>query len=976
MTLRTATLLLVLGCGELPPPAAPASPAFSYLGPGSMGRFPDVAAHPSWPDVLVAGADVGGVYASDDHGASWTNITRDLPSNGVWAVAFAVTTEGEAEITRVVLGTDSGLFVSDAVDSSAGIELDALDHWAEAGGLEVGDARPLPDTVSALRPLHGNQFSLPIGALAVSEASPGVVWAGVSANAQLNLAQDPKDPASLQRFDRWKVFRSVDSGVTFAPALRFSAPVAGFLTTPFDSPGSVFDILADPDDAALVWVSSDHGLYRSENADADDVEELVWEEIGAEARRRTEDRGVSWTETDPACVLPSVDPAAGSWCLPVQTEARERFAIDPEDGGVLPGYEEHPNLRGLARSEVDGVARLYGTVWDRGHADDEPADCSAALDGDSFIDTTLGWTRGGVYASDDGGESWSWLFTDTGRPGSDADTTALMTAVSYRCDRHSSERNSDDTVTFFGDIAVRPVWEEGDHLVVSALGYQSGLYGYDPGYRTTGAEAWTWLTNTEDEDFYDRFEGNQTLNITGNGEVEASRLLADWDSATEGYPTLTYTQRGLARGTWSSADGFYTFEHLGSDYLGKTGTTRMWRGTGLDDTVVWDVAEYEDALFVGISDGGVLQMTEGSDGTSFINIAKAAWTPNWSVATSDNKEDEARAVEVDPEREVLYVGAFVTSEPYLYQVLRDEAGTWTVIGGRGYTSDATRAEEVSAEVYNGFYSGSPLHRIEVNDLAALPPSAGLDVDLLAATSFGLWSYDAELAAGAQWEPLCPELAEGESFPDLFVDLDTGMAFAAAEDVEQGGLLVLDLATDSCEALSVRVTLDEVTGSTDTRTDPVKRPSAVALATDPDSGEQRLIVGVDFEGYVGLLSGVLDCTATCTVSEWRRVFTGAGLYEEDSARDLAFRRFEVSQLAVDPLHPGVVWAAFGLGPGYDDYNPDSLLRSEDGGQSFTTVDLTSAAANLPSRNLHLLSFSEDGTQLFAGSRASLYRATLE
>lgn len=51
--------------------------------PGGWGAFPSIDADPADPLMLVAGADVGGLQASTDAGASWVICTDSVGRAGV-----------------------------------------------------------------------------------------------------------------------------------------------------------------------------------------------------------------------------------------------------------------------------------------------------------------------------------------------------------------------------------------------------------------------------------------------------------------------------------------------------------------------------------------------------------------------------------------------------------------------------------------------------------------------------------------------------------------------------------------------------------------------------------------------------------------------------------------------------------------------------------------------------------------------------
>ena len=221
--------------------------------------------------------------------------------------------------------------------------------------------------------------------------------------------------------------------------------------------------------------------------------------------------------------------------------------MDPSTGWPQLGVETHPNLRSLASTVIGDTDRLYVTLWDRGHADDAPSSCSRAVDADGFKDADLEYLRGGVYESDDGGETWTWTLTDTGTPGVDPASKALITDLRYRCDARTSERNSDGDISFFPDVDA-PAEASDDTLLVGVLGTKSGLWSYN------GA-TWTFLTNQRDSDFKSRFEGGAPLNIAGGSKVEVSRLLVDRDDPSAAHPYVVFSARGLLQGTWNSTSG-------------------------------------------------------------------------------------------------------------------------------------------------------------------------------------------------------------------------------------------------------------------------------------------------------------------------------------------------------------------------------------------------------------------------------------
>ena len=56
--------------------------------PGGWGAFPAVAVDPADPSRLLAGADVGGLFASSDGGETWSVCTRQLETAFILDIRF------------------------------------------------------------------------------------------------------------------------------------------------------------------------------------------------------------------------------------------------------------------------------------------------------------------------------------------------------------------------------------------------------------------------------------------------------------------------------------------------------------------------------------------------------------------------------------------------------------------------------------------------------------------------------------------------------------------------------------------------------------------------------------------------------------------------------------------------------------------------------------------------------------------------
>ncbi len=197
-----ATGLLAAGLLTIGPgPAAAADSSWSTVGPGGGGAFNS----PCLTDTAwVVGSDLGGLSWSADQGASWRQIGASAGLTDTHVSTTVCLADG-----RVVVGTQSGLYVVDA-----------------------GGASAVPATIT--------DGSTPYVAALVQSADPSVLYAAV------HPTWDALDPSLL---------RSSDGGETWVPMPGAGLPALR----------RVVALRAHPVDADAVVVVTGNGRFQPED---------------------------------------------------------------------------------------------------------------------------------------------------------------------------------------------------------------------------------------------------------------------------------------------------------------------------------------------------------------------------------------------------------------------------------------------------------------------------------------------------------------------------------------------------------------------------------------------------------------------------------------------------------------------------------------------------------------------------------------
>ncbi|NLX05938.1 MAG: hypothetical protein GXY33_12430 [Phycisphaerae bacterium] len=393
--LCAAIVLLATGIGS--------AVTFRNIGPGGGGTMGAMAVDPSNPDVVYAGLDCGGLHVTTDGGKSWANANAGIGTAGETAGncvnAIVVLPTG-----RAVVGTDRGqICVSDDHGRSwtkAAEKLGALN-------LLVVDPKE-PRTVYAANSMHYEWRPADFELKTFAPPADGKAAFGP----RVYVSRESGEPGS------WKVLNTSEE--------RNIPPDA-----------HVLGLAVDREDTALMYATTDYGLYRSvdggvrwESIQAGLGEsrarkvltvagkpKVVYATVGGGTLRpgvyRSDDAGATWTGAyegipeDPHLFALAVDPVnpqviyAGSreWCRPLYRST---------DGGASWAIVMSPEM----------VDPAVNAIWhgDRNHTSVGCDICPAGVDGDkdglSDVIYAASDNLGDIKKSSDNGKTWRQIVSD------------------------------------------------------------------------------------------------------------------------------------------------------------------------------------------------------------------------------------------------------------------------------------------------------------------------------------------------------------------------------------------------------------------------------------------------------------------------------------------------------------------------------------------------------------------------------------
>lgn len=889
--------------------------AWSFAGPGGMGAMSAVDARVDASGTTVlAGGDVGGIYRSTDSGATWTSPQYVKVGSTDYRNPQEVHDFAYAGSTRYA-ATAEGLFDQKIWETD----------WEHVAAF----FDPVTGAAAALSTENdGDDLQRSIQVVEADPTNQSMLWIGMGRAYTPFLGADPITYRERSRTQEYKIYRYDSSAGTLDGMLKLDE-------------ATVFAFAVHPSDGNTVWAATNRGLYYTWNAGS------TWLEIGKPTARYTINHGDTWATcapADPNCPFAWRVTSGVSCsdtletCLPVngETEVNED-SVNVRDVEYVPG--------------VDGLGRLFVTVWDRGHANSPsgvPACAGTPPPPVMFDDNTHDFWRGGVWVSrgPNVGMTWDWMLEDD----------PAWIGGNYRCNEELEEDETDDGgeqggYDYVTEIEVDPLDEE--HLLVGVYGDREGVWerkvvsGTPTWFRRTGTSApMTWETG-----------GAHGYGI-GGGTVGPS--VYDLDVAMWNAGTLQRTtgyvshSRGVLK--FESSLLGWSYENLGHDLSGAT-SPPTWAGEALDDTCALAFDDDGEYIWLGAADGGVFRSDDNGD----------TWqrmSENWSTIPGDAMNSYAVVVDREQTTPTVYASSSI-GEPgpdTKQAVLRstDSGATWTVIGG----DDDTGTD------LNGFATDRNVRAMAII-YEPSTPSANARRLLAGTEGDGLWYY--KPAAG--WSQVgvgCPttdnsavvhSIVTSASFPDVaYVTFDT------ESDLFDGDLF------DGIYRVSLT---DPPTCSR--QEDPsspcvVCNPEAVTVAEN--SGQSYLIAAGLAGGYAPRVwRRIVNHPADQPSLDWHPILDpGPELDPDDVWTDLHYNGTVPRRVFSDlTTHPGasfdhvVVAVLRGQGAVGDGRTPTQIFSSADAGATFSRDD--NLGGDLPTVHMYGFAWDSSGADMYALTRCN-------
>lgn len=333
----------------------------------AAGRVSDIELHPGDPDILYVGGAQGGVWRSDDGGASWRSLTDQECSLAMGSIAI-----DPVNPDIVYAGTGEQHFSGDSY-YGCGIlrSTDGGESWTRLGASVFGGprggariSRLLIDPATA-----GTTASTVLWAATslglYRSADSGGSWTEVRDGYATDLVMDPDDPSVLYAaFFRDGVYGSVDGGFTWTRQVLPGAP-----------PGvGRINLAIAPSDGDVVYAAVADG-------ETFDGELLgIWRTMGPEH---------VWMQR----------PAVGGGCAP-QCWYDLTLAVHPTDPDVL-------YFGGVALYRSDDGAGSFVRIGSPIHVDQHMLTVDPRRPDWLWVGND-----GGVYRSTDRGATWTTLNTN------------------------------------------------------------------------------------------------------------------------------------------------------------------------------------------------------------------------------------------------------------------------------------------------------------------------------------------------------------------------------------------------------------------------------------------------------------------------------------------------------------------------------------------------------------------------------------
>ncbi|MDF2436103.1 MAG: hypothetical protein K0Q95_479 [Bacteroidota bacterium] len=227
-------------------------------GGGGAGRLNCVRFNPSDPNILYAGAPVGGLWVSNNMGSGWTTSTDNLPTLGVNDVAVDPTNSNIMYLATgdMDAGDSYGVGLLKSVDGGVSWNITGLNAVVSQGRY-VSRILINPNDHNML--FAGSSVGL------FKSINAGVTWTKVlTSNPVRDIEFKPGDPTIIYAVASKTFYRSSNSGDSFLPV---SSGLPQALNV---NRAAIAVTAADPSYVYIVYSNTNtngfYGFYRSDNS--------------------------------------------------------------------------------------------------------------------------------------------------------------------------------------------------------------------------------------------------------------------------------------------------------------------------------------------------------------------------------------------------------------------------------------------------------------------------------------------------------------------------------------------------------------------------------------------------------------------------------------------------------------------------------------------------------------------------------------
>lgn len=327
-----------------PAPAPPPTPTqeVTVMGPGGGGCIRTINIAPTEPSTVYAVCDISGIYKSTNHGENWVKMVRRLKNYEVQQIAF-----DPRNPSIIYAATPGGVFKS----------TDGGENW-------LWKRNGFPD-------IEKWSFSAPVQSIAIDPDNPDISYAGIGRFYGGNLW-------SLD-YGQGTVYKSIDGGDNWF--------IVNTGPSSINSSAFIASIAIDPSNSSVLYIGTDKGVYKS----IDGGINWIAKNSGIPAHS---------SETTPIVRKIIVDPLNASILyVTVQAEPNK----SPWQGGVYKSTDGGENWV----AKTTGLGKKVGSPGDHPRLTSNYKEIVINPDNpETLYVGDFSWVSAGVYKTTDGGDSW------------------------------------------------------------------------------------------------------------------------------------------------------------------------------------------------------------------------------------------------------------------------------------------------------------------------------------------------------------------------------------------------------------------------------------------------------------------------------------------------------------------------------------------------------------------------------------------